>query len=105
MLRPSRINPKLSAYMQIWGAFDFNKTPLAPIGCKAVIHDRPENRGSWDSHGTLAYYIDIAEKTTTETTNAMYLKHMQQEYLILSNSFQNSYKCLKPLQKTDLQQY
>ena len=61
MLRPSRINPKLSAYMQVWGAFDFNKTPLAPIGCKAVIHDRPENRGSWDSHGTLAYYIDIAE--------------------------------------------
>ena len=61
MLRPSRINPKLSAYIQVWGAFDFNKTPLAPIGCKAVIHDRPENRGSWDSHGTLAYYIDIAE--------------------------------------------
>ena len=39
MLHLSRINPKLLAYMQIWGAFDFNKTPLAPIGCKAIIHD------------------------------------------------------------------
>ena len=38
MLQPSRINPNLSAYMQIWGNFDFNKTPLTPIGCKAIIH-------------------------------------------------------------------
>ena len=81
MLRPSRINPKLSAYMQIWGNFDFNKTPLAPIRCKAIIHERLENRGTWDSHGKLAYYIDIAENTT-EITNSIYLKHMQQKYLI-----------------------
>ena len=62
MLQPSRINSNPSAYMQIWGNFDCNKTPLAPIGCKAIIHDQPENKGTWDSHGTLAYYIDIAEK-------------------------------------------
>ena len=30
LLRPSRINPKLSAYSQLHGAFDFNRTPLAP---------------------------------------------------------------------------
>ena len=35
---------------------------MAPIGCKAIIHEHPENRGTWDSHGKLAYYIDIAEK-------------------------------------------
>ena len=62
MLSPSRINPNLSASMQILENFDFNKTPLAPIGCKAIIHERPENKGTWDSHGKLAYYIDIAEK-------------------------------------------
>ena len=32
MLRTSIINPKLSSYMQLWGNFDFNKTPLAPAG-------------------------------------------------------------------------
>ena len=32
MLRTSRMNPKLSSYMQLWGNFDFNKTPLAPVG-------------------------------------------------------------------------
>jgi hypothetical protein len=34
LLRPSPINPKLSAYAQIHGAFNFDKTPLAPPGIK-----------------------------------------------------------------------
>ena len=34
LLRPSRINPKISAYTHIHGVFDFNKTPLALVGCK-----------------------------------------------------------------------
>jgi hypothetical protein len=40
MCRPSRINRKLSAYQQVWGNFDFNKTPLAPPGYKVVVHER-----------------------------------------------------------------
>ena len=60
MLCPLRINPNLSAYNKVWGNFDFNKTSLAPLGCKAVIHDQPSDQGTWDSHDTLAYYIDIA---------------------------------------------
>ena len=30
LLQPSRLNPKLSAYAQLEGTFDFNCTPLAP---------------------------------------------------------------------------
>ena len=30
MLRPSRLNPKISAYTQLSGAFDYNKIPLSP---------------------------------------------------------------------------
>ena len=32
LLRPSRLNPRLSAEAQLNGAFDFNRTPLAPPG-------------------------------------------------------------------------
>ena len=39
MLQRSRINPKLSAYTQIFGLFDYNKTPLAPLGTKAFVHE------------------------------------------------------------------
>ena len=44
MLRGSRINPKKSAYNEIWGNFDFNKTPLAPPGCLVVAHERQQDR-------------------------------------------------------------
>eukprot|EP00978_Attheya_sp_CCMP212_P008992 scaffold21179_cov47-Attheya_sp.AAC.3 len=40
LLRGSRLNPKLSAYAQIHGAFDFNRTPLAPPGTKVLVHEK-----------------------------------------------------------------
>ena len=46
LLRLSQINPKLSAYANLHGAFDFNRTPLAPPGTKIIIHDKLAIRGS-----------------------------------------------------------
>jgi hypothetical protein len=57
MCRASRINPKLSAYQQIWGNFDFNRTPMAPPGCRVIVHERALERGAWASHGIGGYYI------------------------------------------------
>ena len=55
MLRPSRINPYISAYTQVHSIFDFNRTPLALTGCKVIIHDRTDERPSWEKHGTRGY--------------------------------------------------
>jgi hypothetical protein len=60
MCRPSRINPQLFAYQQVWGNFDFNKTPFAPPGCKVVVHERAMERGAWACHGVVGYYIGPA---------------------------------------------
>ena len=60
LLRPSRINPMISAYTQVHGEFDFNKTPVAPVGCKVIVHDRRNERGSWDNHGSHGFYVDRA---------------------------------------------
>ena len=57
LLRKSRINPKLSAHTAIYGQFSFNRTPLAPPGTKIIIHEKPDKRQSWASHGTDAWYI------------------------------------------------
>ena len=57
MLRPSRRNPKMSAYMALEGAFDYNKTTLAPPGTKVVIHKNPDKRSSWEAHGVDGWYI------------------------------------------------
>jgi hypothetical protein len=38
MLRPSRINPNMSAYEAVHGPYNWNCFPPAPPGCKAVIY-------------------------------------------------------------------
>ena len=60
LLRPSRINPRLSAYEQIHGRFDFNRTPLAPPGIKVLAHVWPEDRTSWGVRAFEGFYIGPA---------------------------------------------
>jgi hypothetical protein len=61
LLRPSRINPKLSAYHQVFGIFDFNRTPMAPLGTKAIIYEpKAQRKSTFASHGALGWYIGPA---------------------------------------------
>jgi hypothetical protein len=60
LMRGSRINPKLSAYAQINGAFDFNRTPLAPPGTKVVVHEKSSVRASWAAHAVDGWYLGPA---------------------------------------------
>jgi hypothetical protein len=46
MLRFSCRDPTKSADQEVYGTFDFNKTPLAPLGTKALIYDDPVSRTS-----------------------------------------------------------
>ncbi len=46
MLRFSQREPKLSTNQEIYDAFDFNKTPLALLGTKALIYNDPASRAS-----------------------------------------------------------
>ena len=57
MLRRSRINPKLSAYTQIFGLFDYNKTPLALLGKKDFVYEQFTQRKSHADHGKIGYVI------------------------------------------------
>ena len=60
LMRPSRINPKLSAYEILNGVFDCNKNPIAPPGCKVIVHEPPNKRGKWDIHGVDGWYLGMA---------------------------------------------
>eukprot|EP00978_Attheya_sp_CCMP212_P006283 scaffold14236_cov54-Attheya_sp.AAC.5 len=60
LLRGSRLNPKLSAYAQVHGAFDFNRTPLAPPGTKVLIHEKPDVHASWAAHAVDGWYVGPA---------------------------------------------
>jgi hypothetical protein len=62
LMRTSRADPQLSAQEAINGPFDFNKTPLAPPGCKVIIHEKPSQRTSWGPHGVVGWYLGPAEE-------------------------------------------
>jgi len=49
LMRASRINPTISTYEALNGPYNWNRYPLAPLGCKAVIYKSGNTRGSWAS--------------------------------------------------------
>ena len=57
MLRTLRRDPTKSAHDALEGAFNFNRTPLAPLGTPAVVYDDPGVRGTWAPHCTDAFYV------------------------------------------------
>ncbi len=62
LLRFSRCNPSRSENKEVNGRFDYNKTPIAPLGTKELIYEDPAVCTSWAPHGTDAYYIGLAPK-------------------------------------------
>jgi hypothetical protein len=60
LLHTSHSNPQLLAHAQLYGMFDFNKTPLAPPSTRALVYKDPGNRASWAPHGKEAWYLGPA---------------------------------------------
>jgi hypothetical protein len=57
LIRASRINPNILAYEALSGPYDWDRYPLAPPGCKAIIYEAPAVWGSWALRGTNAWYL------------------------------------------------
>ena len=58
LLRQSRITQRRSAYAELHGHFDFNSTPLAILGSRAVIYEPVSRRTtSFADHGKEGWYI------------------------------------------------
>ena len=57
MIRTSRIDPTKSAYETLYGPYNWNHYPLAPLGCKAIIYEDGDTRGSWASRGVDGWYL------------------------------------------------
>ena len=56
---PCATDPTISAWHGINGmAYDFSRFPLAPPGCKVLVHDSRSKRDSWDNHGTLGWCLE-----------------------------------------------
>jgi hypothetical protein len=57
MMRASRINPVILAYEALNEPHNWNRYPLAPLGCKAVVYEDGDTRGLWVSRGVDVCYL------------------------------------------------
>ena len=57
MLRTCRRDPTISTYEALNGPFDYNKTPLAPLGSPTLLYDDPTNRNTFAPHCTDEIYV------------------------------------------------
>ena len=49
--------PRVSACAHLSVPFDYNKMPLAPIGCAAQVHEKTDKRGTWSYHTVDGWYL------------------------------------------------
>ena len=47
-------------YTALEGDFNFQNTPLAPPGCKVLVHQKPIQRASWSPHAVDGWYVGPA---------------------------------------------
>ena len=64
LLCSSRIYPSLSAHASLFGNFDFNQTPLAPLGTKIVAHTNSDTRTTFGEHGKVGWYSEDLEENS-----------------------------------------
>eukprot|EP00804_Cyclotella_cryptica_P018370 CCRYP_015487-RA/>CCRYP_015487-RA protein AED:0.13 eAED:0.11 QI:0/0/0/1/0/0.5/2/0/1281 len=87
LLRPANIAPNVSAFAYHHGQFDYNRMPLAPMGCAVQFHIKPNRRRSWGEHASDGWYLRaspehyrthvIFVKATRKTrvSDTVYFKH------------------------------
>ena len=79
MLRQSNATPNVSAYAHMCGPFDYNKMPLAPMGCKVQVHEKADQQGTWAFHSVDGWYLSTSPEHYR--THCCYIKSTNSERL------------------------
>ena len=84
------IAPLISAWEYFNGLFNFDFTPLVPIGCRILIHNKTSTCASWAFSAHDGFYVGPALKhyrcfqvvnTTTKSTLISDTVEFRQDYL------------------------
>ena len=80
------------------GLFNYNATPMAPPGIKALVYEIPQQRKTWAQHGVDAWYIGYCQdhcrchKTYVPATWGERIAHtvsfLLHDFLVPANNYQ-----------------
>jgi hypothetical protein len=62
LLQQSKPTPTVSAFAHLCGPFDYNRMPLAPMGCEVQIHKKTDKRGTWAYHCLDGWYLNTSQE-------------------------------------------
>jgi hypothetical protein len=60
LLHQSNALPNILAYAHLSGPFDYNKMPLAPMGCEVQVHEKADKQGTWAYHSVGGWYLSTS---------------------------------------------
>ena len=87
LLRQFNAVPSVSAYQYVRGTFNYNKTPLGPMGSAVQMHESRDNRGTWAERSIDGWYlgtssehcrchiIHVKKKNSKRISDTVFFKH------------------------------
>ena len=89
LLRQANVAPNISAWAYHHGSFDYNRMPLAPMGCEVQFHVKPSRRKTFGEHSGDGFYL----KTSDEhyRTHVIFVKKTRAKRLADTVFFKHRY--------------
>ena len=60
LLRQGTLDPSRSAWSYFHGSFNYDATPIGPLGCDIIAHKKTGTRHSWDFWGAAGWNVGVA---------------------------------------------
>ena len=60
LLIQANLNPTRSTWSYFHGPFNYDATPIGPLGCDIIAHTKIGTRNSWDFRGAVGWYVGVA---------------------------------------------
>ena len=60
LIKQATLDPSQSEWSCFHGAFNYEATPIGPLGCDIIAHRKTGTRNSWDFRGAADWYVGVA---------------------------------------------
>ena len=100
LLRPANVAPNVSAYAYHHGQFDYNRMPIAPMGCAVQFHIKPNRRRSWGEHASDGWYLRTSHEHYR--THVVYVKATRKTRVSDTVYFKHKYLTQPMLSRADI---
>jgi hypothetical protein len=77
LIQQSNATSNVLAYAHLSRPFNYNKMPLAPMGCEAQVHEKTNKRGTWAYHLVDGWYRFTSPEHYC--THNCHIKHTKRE--------------------------